>query len=688
MAADDQTPGDSAPDYSDTLFLPQTDFPMRAGLPKREPEWLARWQAMDLYATARKAAEGRPAFELHDGPPYANGHLHIGHALNKILKDFVVRSRQGLGFDSAYVPGWDCHGLPIEWKIEEEHYRKKGRQKPDLTDPVAMIAFRRECRDYAEGWVDIQRDEFKRLGITGDWENPYLTMDFGAEAVIAECFMQFVMNGSLYLGSKPVMWSPMEQTALAEAEVEYHDRKVDTVWVKFPVTKASITGVGVPASDSEVDLEVVQADLRAAKTDLESASVVIWTTTPWTIPSNRAIAFGADIAYGLYAVTEAPEDNWVKPGERLVMADALAEGIFERARVTGFTRLRTVEASELAGLTCAHPLAGADPFWDYDDGVPLMAADFVTDDTGSGFVHCAPSHGEDDYELFRQKGMLDRITHNVGTAGEFVEGVPFFGGTYILDRKGREGDANKTVLAKLAEVGALAARQRQTISDAHSWRSKAPVIRLNRPQWFIAIDKKLDDGMGEYGDTIRARALKSIEDLVRFTPVSGRNRLHSMMQTRPDWVVSRQRAWGVPLTCFRHRETGEVLRDPAVNARIVAAFREEGADAWFEAGAAVRFLGNDYDPQAWEKVEDILDVWFDSGSTHAFACATAAGNGPRMSTLRAPTSIAAGSTPRCCKAAARGAAHPTRLSSRTASRSMKTGARCRNPSATRWRRKR
>ncbi|NCO88251.1 MAG: class I tRNA ligase family protein, partial [Rhodobacterales bacterium] len=346
----------------------------------------------------------------------------------------------------------------------------------------------------------------------------------------AEAFLQFVMNGSLYQGSKPVMWSPMEQTALAEAEVEYHDRQVETVWVKFPVLGLNYDVSARPELFDE---------RRSEDLMIQEASVVIWTTTPWTIPSNRAVAFGTDISYGLYEIMEAPEDNWVKPGERLVMADALAEGVLSRARVSSFKRQVDIPPYVLAGLTCAHPLAKLDPFWTYE--VPLLPADFVTDDTGSGFVHCAPSHGEDDYELFRQKGMLDRITHNVGVAGEFVDSVPFFAGLHILDRKGREGPANKAVLDKLREVGALVATQRQTISDAHSWRSKAPVIRLNRPQWFIAIDRPLEDGMGENGDTIRERALHSIDNLVSFTPPRGKNRLRAMIENRPDWVVSRQR---------------------------------------------------------------------------------------------------------------------------------------------------
>ncbi|MEM9145207.1 MAG: isoleucine--tRNA ligase [Pseudomonadota bacterium] len=601
MSADTNTETGTT-DWKSTLFLPETEFPMRAGLPKREPDWLARWERMGIYRRLRESAAGRTPYALHDGPPYANGHLHIGHALNKILKDFVVRSAQMRGFDSRYVPGWDCHGLPIEWKIEEQ-YRKKGKNK----DAVPINELRAECRRFAEGWIDIQRDEFKRMGVTGDWDRPYLTMDFDAEAVIAAEFHRFVMNGTVYQGSKPVMWSPMEKTALAEAEVEYHDRDVSTIYVKF---RAKSRGPLYQRGADIVD-----------PSDVLGASIVIWTTTPWTIPSNRGIAFGPEIAYGLYEITEAPEDNWVRAGERLIMADALAEEILARARLDegSFKRVRTIEAGELPGLICVHPLAAADAFWSYD--VPVLAADFVTDDTGSGFVHCAPSHGEDDYELFRRRGMLDRITHNVGVDGGFAEQVPFFAGTYILDRKGKEGNANKAVVEKLKEVGALAALKRQTISDAHSWRSKAPVIRLNRPQWFVAIDKPLEDGMGAHGQTIRERAIASINELVAWTPKAGQNRLRSMMESRPDWVLSRQRAWGVPLACFmRRHEDGrvELLRDQAVNDRIIAAFRAEGADAWFAEGARQRFLAGRTDAADWEMVTDILDVWFDSGSTHAF----------------------------------------------------------------------
>ncbi|TVQ56471.1 MAG: isoleucine--tRNA ligase [Rhodobacteraceae bacterium] len=608
MAADD-LPG-AEPDYKATVFLPSPAFPMRAGLPQREPAWLARWEAMGLYRRLREQSKGRPGFELHDGPPYANGHLHIGHALNKILKDFVVRSRQMLGYDSAYVPGWDCHGLPIEWKIEEQ-YRAQGLDK----DSVPINELRAECRRFAEGWIDIQRAEFKRLGVTGDWDHPYLTMSYDAEATIAAEFMAFVMNGSLYRGSKPVMWSVVEQTALAEAEVEYHEHQSTTIWVKFPVVDA-------PSSD------------------LSDATVLIWTTTPWTIPQNRAICFNPHLVYGLYRVTAAPEDNWAKPGDMLLMADALAEGVFTQARVEAFEKRRAVSAKELAALTCAHPLRDLDPEFAFD--VPMLAGDHVTDEAGTGFVHTAPAHGADDYNVainaqdafldFRNKGRAEYLQHilphNVLPDGAFREDLPLFGGARIFDAKGKEGDANRRVVEKLIEAGALLARGRLRHSYPHSWRSKAPLIFRNTPQWFIAIDKPLEDGLGAHGDTIRARALKSIEELVAFTPRTGRNRLHSMIAARPDWVVSRQRAWGVPLTCFRNRETGVLLRDPEVNARIVAAFRAEGADAWFADGAKARFLGNGYDPEDWDKVDDILDVWFDSGSTHAFALRDRGGRWP------------------------------------------------------------
>jgi isoleucyl-tRNA synthetase len=584
------------PDYKDTLNLPQTDFPMRAGLPKREPEWLARWERLGVYDRLREK-EGRAPFTLHDGPPYANGHLHIGHALNKILKDMVVRSQQMMGKDARYIPGWDCHGLPIEWKIEEQ-YRKKGKNK----DEVNVIDFRQECRKFAEGWVDIQRSEFQRLGVTGKWENPYLTMNFHAERVIAEEFMKFLMNGTLYQGSKPVMWSPVEKTALAEAEVEYHDKESHTIWVKFRV---------VETGDATLD----------------SAHVVIWTTTPWTIPSNKAVVYGSDISYGLYEVTGRPEECWATIGDRYILADNLAADVMGKARLddTMYRRLCDVTNDDLAKIKLTHPLNGADGSnGEWDDIRDFRAADFVTDTEGTGFVHCAPSHGMEEYELYRDLGMLEQvITYNVMDDGSFRDDLPFFGGKYILNRKGGEGDANKTVIEKLIEVGGLLARGKIKHSYPHSWRSKAPVIYRNTPQWFAAIDRVVGDDQDEYGKTIRERALASIDQLVEWTPKTGRNRLYSMIEARPDWVLSRQRAWGVPLTCFTKKgalptDADYLLRNEDVNARIAEAFEADGADVWYQEGAKERFLTGIVDPEAYDQVFDILDVWFDSGSTHAF----------------------------------------------------------------------
>ncbi|KHA53288.1 isoleucine--tRNA ligase [Sulfitobacter geojensis] len=611
-------------DYKSTLNLPKTDFPMRAGLPKREPDWLARWEKIGVYdrlrekALARTGENGsvREPFTLHDGPPYANGHLHIGHALNKTIKDMIVRSHQMMGRDARYIPGWDCHGLPIEWKIEEQ-YRKKGRDK----DEVPINEFRAECRNFAAGWVDVQREEFKRLGVQGNWADPYLTMDFHAERVIAEEFMKFLMNGTLYQGSKPVMWSPVEQTALAEAEVEYHDKDSFTIWVKFEVVEA---GAAEMPLDEAGDFD--GGNQRVLASDLKGASVVIWTTTPWTMPSNKAVVYGADISYGLYEVTSTPDECWAAAGDRFLLADNLAADVFGRARLEDdmWTRVRDVTADELAGVSLKHPLAGAEGGnGEWDDLRDFRAAEFVTDTEGTGFVHCAPSHGLEEYDLYRDLGMLEQmITYNVNPDGRYRDDLPFFGGKAILKPNGKEGNANAAVIDKLVEVGGLLARGKIKHSYPHSWRSKAPVIYRNTPQWFAAIDKVVGDGLDEHGKTIRERALSEIDN-VNWTPKSGRNRLHAMMEARPDWVLSRQRAWGVPLTCFTRKgvlptDPDFLLRNAEVNQRIVEAFEAEGADAWYEDGAKERFLGGIVDPAEYDQVTDILDVWFDSGSTHAF----------------------------------------------------------------------
>jgi isoleucyl-tRNA synthetase len=572
------------PDYKATVFLPDTPFPMKAGLAKREPEILKRWEAIGLYRRLREQAKGRPKFVLHDGPPYANGHLHIGHALNKILKDVINRSRQMLGFDADYVPGWDCHGLPIEWKIEEK-YRAAGKDK----DQVPTLAFRRECREFADHWIGVQREEFRRLGVVGNWDNPYSTMTFAAETQIVREVMKFAMNGLLYRGSKPVMWSVVEKTALAEAEVEYHDRTSPAIWVRFPIEKAS-------------------------RPELRSASVVIWTTTPWTIPGNRAIAFGENIHYQLVQVVEPPKDqpNW--RGQHLIMAQACWQRAADAAGCT-FTLMANVAAKDLAGVVCRHPFRNLG----YDFPVPLLPGNFVTEEDGTGFVHVAPGHGQDDWELGVKHGI--EVPETVGPDGVFYPHVPLFAGKCVLTEAGKDGDANGAVITKLKETGALLAKASIRHSYPHSWRSKAPIIFRNTPQWFIAMDRPI---AGKQGDTLRARALRAI-DATRFVPATGQNRLKGMIEIRPDWVISRQRAWGVPIAVFANKKTGEPLRDPAVNERIVAAFAQEGADAWF-ASKPERFLGKAHNPADYDQVTDILDVWFESGSTHSFVLEDGAWN--------------------------------------------------------------
>ncbi len=601
---------DAAPsrDYRDTVFLPETSFPMRAGLPQREPEILEAWRQADLYEAMRRArqAAGAPLYVLHDGPPYANGAIHIGHALNKILKDFVVRSRFLLGYDVDYVPGWDCHGLPIEWKIEEQ-YRARGQRK----DEVPLAEFRAQCRAFAGQWIEAQKAEFKRLGVLGRWDRVYATMDFATEAAIVREFHKFLMSGQLYRGSKPVMWSPVERTALADAEVEYHDHVSPTIWVKFPI-------VGFrPASDPDAQDAWEQGRAQVEDLDehfpsLQGAEVVIWTTTPWTIPGNRAVAFNPEIRYGLYKVEamepDLPFEPWAKAGDKLVVADNLAEEVRQAARILGWERLYGVEPE---GLVCAHPFRGQG----YDFDVPLLAGDHVTDDAGTGFVHTAPSHGAEDYAVWLAHGYRD-IPEMVDPDGAYYPHVPLFAGLKVLEtegkKSGRFGPANSAVIDKLVETGALLARGRLEHSYPHSWRSKAPVIFRNTPQWFIRMDRQLSDG-----GTLRERALMAIDDTA-FFPASGQNRIRGMVETRPDWLISRQRAWGTPLAMFVEKATGRPLQDEAVNARIVEAVQSGGADAWFITDPAT-FLGDGRDPADYEKVDDILDVWFDSGSTHAFA---------------------------------------------------------------------
>jgi len=576
-------------DYSKTLYLPQTEFPMRAGLPEKEPVTVARWQKMGLYKRLRESAAGREKYVLHDGPPYANGNIHIGHALNKILKDVITRSFQMRGYDSNYVPGWDCHGLPIEWKIEEK-YRAAGKNK----DEVEINEFRKECREFAAGWIKVQGEEFQRLGVIGDFDNPYTTMNFHAEARIAGELLKFAMSGQLYRGSKPVMWSVVERTALAEAEVEYQDYESDTIWVKFPV-----------ASGSDA---------------LAGAHVVIWTTTPWTIPGNRAVNYSPRIGYGLYEVTAAENDFGPQPGEKLIFAEALAEEAAAKAKVT-LNLLRSVSGEEFGKLVLSHPLEGLGGGYEFP--VPMLSGDHVTDDAGTGFVHTAPGHGREDFDAWmdavaelEKRGIDPAIPFTVDDAGFLTKDAPGFGpdreggAVRVIDDHGKKGDANKAVIEELIKRKALFARGRLKHSYPHSWRSKKPIIFRNTPQWFVYMDKQLGDGT-----TLRSRALQAIDD-TRFVPAAGQTRLRAMIEDRPDWVLSRQRAWGVPIAIFADAD-GKVLKDEAVNARIVEAFEKEGADAWFAEGARERFLGSRAN-EPWKQVMDILDVWFDSGSTHVF----------------------------------------------------------------------
>ena len=555
-------------DFSETLFLPKTSFAMRAGLPEQEPKILEEWSKKDIYNLLRKQSKKLKKFILHDGPPYANGHLHMGHALNKILKDFVVRSQQMLGQDSSYIPGWDCHGLPIEWKIEEQ-YREQGKNKDD----VDVIQFRKECRDFALKWIDVQREEFVRLGIIGDWSNPYTTMSFDAEATIVQEFFKFVENGSLYRGSKPVMWSTVEKTALAEAEIEYKEHKSITIFVKFPVLKSS-------------------------DPDLKDSAVIVWTTTPWTIPGNRAIAYSKNIKYSLYEINETEENSHLKEKDKIIIAHDLAESIREQCKVKSLTKIKDIK--EVDQIICSHPFSKSD----YNFDIKLYDADFVTLEQGTGFVHIAPGHGADDYLLGVANDI--EVPETVDEDGCYFDHVSLFKGKKIFNDDGTDADANVAVIIELKNHNALAGKGSLRHSYPHSWRSKAPVIFRNTPQWFISMEK----------NDLRKKALEAIDEVSWF-PKQGKKRIFSMIEERPDWVISRQRAWGVPLSIFYNRKTGEALVDSNLNKKIVELYKKNGADAWFKYSKE-ELLGKEYNSEEYIKVDDILDVWFDSGCTHAF----------------------------------------------------------------------
>ena len=550
-------------DYRPTIFLPQTDFPMKGDLPQREPELLKRWEDIELYELMQKKAEGRERFILHDGPPYANGNIHLGHALNKILKDVVNKSQYKLGKLTPFVPGWDCHGLPIETKIEEK-YREKGIQK----DNIPPLQLRQECRTFADMWIGIQREEFKRLGVTGDWAHPYTTMAYEAEAEIVRLLGVFLMNGSLYRGTRPIMWSVVEKTALAEMEVEYYDIESPSLFVRFQINKSSL-----PA--------------------LKGASAVIWTTTPWTLVGNRAIAYGNDLDYIALRIDDINEGSLARIGEVILIAKNRRQEVEATVGITASTVLEKFTGSELKDTLAHHPF--------YDEGynfeVPLLPGEHVTLEAGTGLVHTAPGHGVEDFVLGKEFGL--EIPETVADDGLYYDHVPLFAGKHVY-KVGPE------IIAKLEEKGALLKQGKLVHSYPHSWRSKKPLIYRTTPQWFISLEKK----------GLRKKALEAIET-VQWIPGASKKRIQAMIENRPDWCISRQRAWGTPLTLFVHKVSGDVLRDHEVVDRIVKAIKEAGSDIWYTADPA-QFLGPKYNPADYEQVQDILDVWFDSGSTQSY----------------------------------------------------------------------
>ena len=621
----------TAPDYRPTVFLPKTDFPMKAGLPEREPQILAKWQAADLYSQLREARKGREKFIFHDGPPYANGDMHIGHALNHILKDAVVRTQTLLGKDAPYIPGWDCHGLPIEWKVEEA-YRAKKQNKDD----VPAVEFRAECRAYAQHWVNVQMGQLKRLGISANWEKPYLTMDFQAEATIVSELLKFATSGQLYRGAKPVMWSPVEKTALADAEVEYHD---------------------ITSTQIDVAFEIMEAPNAP---ELVGAYAVIWTTTPWTIPVNQGIAFGPEVEYILVRLqiggtNEGNVDLTAGlefMGKRVLVAQPLLQSFLDRvsaslAMRSAPTALHVYVAetewrgpgTALAGAKALHPMAkhfrhagegqhpsvgGGETGGAVDAGLrqhdtvgdaenfftrprPFLPGDFVTTDAGTGLVHMAPDHGEDDFALCKAHGINPVFA--VEGDGRYRADWLWLGGESKNVINPTLNAPDGPICNDLRVAGALlSARNDESTrhSYPHSWRSKKKVIFRCTPQWFVPMDAG--------AVTLRQKAVAAIA-ATRFTPDKGRNRIGAMVEGRPDWVLSRQRAWGVPITLFVDRKTGEYLVDNAINEKIVARFREQGVDCWTPEFAA-ELLGEKVDQ--YEQITDILDVWFDSGCTHAF----------------------------------------------------------------------
>jgi isoleucyl-tRNA synthetase len=541
------------------INLPKTAFSMKANLPVREPEILEYWKKINLYQELRQSSKGDEKFVLHDGPPYANGNIHMGTALNKILKDIIVKFHQMDGKDSIYVPGWDCHGLPIEWKIEEQ-YKKNKKNKNE----VPIVEFRKECRSFAEKWIEVHKGQFKRLGVIGDWENYYSTMSYDAEAQIVRELGKFLKEGSLYRGFKPVLWSTVEKTALADAEVEYQDHKSDTIYTSFPVKSSNLK-------------------------ELEGSEVIIWTTTPWTIPANKALAYNEALNYVLVQLN----DDGDFKNKNIVIAEALLDSVIKECSIKNYKIIKKFKGKDFKDTICNHPFFNLG--YEYD--IPMLEARFVTTEQGTGIVHCAPSHGPDDFNLCLNHGI--KAIETVDGDGKYTKNVHLFEGNHIFK-------SNPIVIEKLKEQKKLLANGELTHSYPHSWRSKAPLVHRATPQWFISMESH----------KLRETALKALDETT-FYPSKGKERLKSMIETRPDWCVSRQRVWGVPLPIFVNKETKEILVDDEVNENIASIYEKEGSDCWFSDNPQ-RFLGEKYKSDEYEKLSDIVEVWFDSGSTHSF----------------------------------------------------------------------
>ena len=541
------------------INLPKTAFSMKANLPTREPKILEYWKNINLYQELRNSSKGNEKFILHDGPPYANGNIHMGTALNKILKDIIVKFHQMDGKDSIYVPGWDCHGLPIEWKIEEQ-YKKNKKNKNE----VPIVEFRKECRSFAEKWIEVHKSQFKRLGVVGDWGNYYSTMSFDAEAQIVRELGKFLKQGSLYRGFKPVLWSTVEKTALADAEVEYQDHKSDTIYTSFKVRSSNLES-------------------------LVGAEVLIWTTTPWTIPANKALAFNETLDYTIVEINDEGDFK----NRKIVIADALLDSVVKECELKNYKKIFKFNGKDFKNTICSHPFLNIG----YNHEIPMLEARFVTTEQGTGIVHCAPSHGPDDFNLCLNNNI--KAIETVDGDGKYTSNVKLFEGIHIFK-------ANPVVIDKLKEQQNLLHSGQLVHSYPHSWRSKAPLVHRATPQWFISMESH----------KLRDKALRAIDETI-FYPSKGKERLKSMIETRPDWCVSRQRVWGVPLPIFVNKTTKEILIDDEVIENIASIYEKEGSDCWFSDDPQ-RFLGNKYRAQEYEKLSDIVEVWFDSGSTHSF----------------------------------------------------------------------